>query len=190
MCNRIRASVAASVMAAAWLLSAAPASAPCMDSSSSVSPPSSAPTRGASGFIASSTSVTAGNSCHWMVTSAAASAAIASLSATTATTGWPQKKTSSSASGAAAGTGTAGTSSASMDNKFKLIGGDEDDLKKYVNTKVEIRGTLEKSSMPSSGAATGTGTGAAGSRPQSGDQNLPGLRVTSVRQVAQSCSGN
>ena len=99
-------------------------------------------------------------------------------------------KGSSSASGAAAGTGTAGTSSASMDNKFKLIGGDEDDLKKYVNTKVEIRGTLEKSSMPSSGAATGTGTGAAGSRPQSGDQNLPGLRVTSVRQVAQSCSGN
>jgi hypothetical protein len=83
-----------------------------------------------------------------------------------------------------------------MGNRYKLSGGDEDDLKKYLNSQVEIRGTLDaKGAMAGSSSAgsagSGTGTGSAGTRAgqSSSDENLPTLRVTSVRQVAETCAG-
>jgi hypothetical protein len=93
--------------------------------------------------------------------------------------------------------GTSGTAGASaMGNRYKLSGGDEDDLKKYLNSQVEIRGTLDaKDAMAGSSSAgsasSGTGTGSTGTRAgqSSSDENLPTLHVTSVRQVAETCSG-
>jgi hypothetical protein len=91
----------------------------------------------------------------------------------------------SSASGTSgtSGTGAAGTSS-SPGAKYRLMGGDQEDLTKYVNSKVEIRGTLDRSSA-SSATGAAAGTSASG---QSSD-NLPTLRVTSVKQIAASCAG-
>jgi hypothetical protein len=93
----------------------------------------------------------------------------------------------SSASGAAPGTaGTAGApdaASSSMGAKYRLVGGDKDDLQKYLNSQVEIRGTLDKSSA--AGAAAGAATGAAGAGKS---EELPILRVTSIKQIASSCA--
>ena len=91
---------------------------------------------------------------------------------------------SASTSGTAGTTGTppSGAPSSSMGNKYRLIGGDDEDLQKYMNSKVEIRGTIDRSSS----------TGATGARPgQSDTDKLPALRVTSVRQLEKTCpAGN
>jgi hypothetical protein len=78
-------------------------------------------------------------------------------------------------------TGTAGApGTSSAESKYKLMG-QQDDLRKHVNAKVEIRGTLEpRSSAPGSTA----------SAPASSDKDVPTLRVTSVRKIADTCSGN
>ena len=90
------------------------------------------------------------------------------------------------------GTGTTGTTGAmSSMNKFKLTGGNQQELKEYVNSQVEIRGTLQRDADRSSGAATGTGTGT-GSMAQTQkkeDDNVQTIRVTSVKQVAKTCTG-
>lgn len=95
--------------------------------------------------------------------------------------------------GAASATaGTSGTpgaaSSSSMGNRFRLVGGDRKDLEKYLNSKVEIRGTLEKSGYSAPGAAA---TAAAPGTPEQSkaDDKLPILRVTSVKQIAETCAG-
>jgi hypothetical protein len=85
-----------------------------------------------------------------------------------------------------------------------LSGGDQADLKKYLNSQVEIRGTLQggnrtgssatgsgtgSASGTGSGSGTGTGSSASGTgSSQSGMQTAPTLRVTSVKQIAPSCS--
>jgi hypothetical protein len=79
---------------------------------------------------------------------------------------------SAGAGGAAAGAaGTAGTAGAGAPtaSEYKLSGKSED-LKKYVNSKVEIKGKVDSASA---GAAAGGG---------------PTLRVDSVKQVSPSCS--
>ena len=109
-------------------------------------------------------------------------------------------------------TGTAGTGatpgagstkgSAGAAKTFRLQGGDSSDLQKYVNSKVEVTGTLASSSErgtsgaagSATGAGTGTGTGSATGSTASGatsgmSGSMQALRVTSVRQVAESCSG-
>lgn len=88
--------------------------------------------------------------------------------------------------GAAGSTGTSGTgaSASAMGKSYKLIGGSADDFKSNVNAKVEIKGTLQPASgAPSSGTAT--------TPPASGqsDKDLATLRVTSVRKIADTCSG-
>lgn len=76
--------------------------------------------------------------------------------------------------------GTAGTSGAAQLG-FRLVGGDN--LEQHVNKQVEIRGTLAE--RP--GATPQTGQ-TQGSRPDVDD--LPELRVTSVRHVSDSCSAS
>jgi hypothetical protein len=105
-----------------------------------------------------------------------------------------------------------------MNNRFMLSGGDQAELKKYLNSQVEIRGTLQSGNRMGSGggsgssatggsgtgSASGTGSGSAagsasgtgsgssasgaGQSSGSGMQNAQMLRVTSVKQVAPSCS--
>jgi hypothetical protein len=103
-------------------------------------------------------------------------------------------------------------SSASAGKKFLLTGGDQQDLRRYVNSEVEVRGTLAKSSSSpygsgsaagtssSTGSSTGTGSGSGtstgsgsssgmgSSSSMSGDHQT--LRITSVRQVSSSCTSN
>ena len=106
----------------------------------------------------------------------------------------------SNASPSSASTGTAGTTgaaagaaSSAMGSKYRLMGGDREDLEKYLNSKVEIRGTIDRSSagsMAGTASGTGTGTGATGtSAGQSDTDKLPALRVTSVRQLEKTCTG-
>ena len=127
----------------------------------------------------------------------------------------------STGSGAAgAGTGTAGTpkpsasattGSAGVKSTYRLTGDETANLQQYVNSRVEVVGTVQENDRTGSasgsaagtgatGSATGTGTGAAtgtGSTASSGsmaggaraDRNAPALQVTSVRQVSPSCSG-
>lgn len=96
--------------------------------------------------------------------------------------------------------GTTGTGAAAMG--YRLVGGEEHNLKQHVNKEVEVRGTLEASSgrtgqsgyTGQTGQTTGQ-TGQTGQTAQAGRmgqqpnvENLPTLRITSVRQVADSCS--
>jgi hypothetical protein len=97
-----------------------------------------------------------------------------------------------------------------------LMGGQQSDLQKYVNSRVEVRGTIDQTgsgsgssstagTSPTGTAATGTGatgtsatgTGSTGSATgstasgtgASASGPMQHLRVTSVRQLASSCSG-
>ena len=78
---------------------------------------------------------------------------------------------SSGSGGAAAGTAGTTGASAPTASQYKLTG-KSDDLKKYVNSKVEIKGKVD------------SGSGAAASSASSG----PTLRVDSVKQVSPSCT--
>jgi hypothetical protein len=100
---------------------------------------------------------------------------------------------SSSTAGTAGSTaGTAGSSSAATASSYKL---DADDAKltPHVGHKVEITGTVDKSSSSSTAGGTtaggttagGTTAGAASSTMAS---NAPKLKVDSVRMIASSCS--
>lgn len=96
--------------------------------------------------------------------------------------------------GAAGTSGTTGTGTAASPtsaNRFLLIGGSQADLKKYLNSEVEIRGTLQpRTGADRPAAGTGTGTGSAPKSTQGEmNANLQRLRVTSVKQTAQTCSG-
>ena len=85
----------------------------------------------------------------------------------------------SGASGSTAG--TSGAAASAIGKSFKLVGSTSD-LKDNLNAKVEVRGTIERSSA-STGAATGT-------TPPSGtasDKDMQTLRVTSVKKIADSC---
>jgi hypothetical protein len=96
----------------------------------------------------------------------------------------------SSATGTTGATPPAGasSSSASTGKSYKLVGGDSEDLKKYVNSKVEVTGTLDSKSSSSGAGSTGT-TGSAGASSSSMAGSMPTLKVTSVRQVSGSCTG-
>jgi hypothetical protein len=80
-----------------------------------------------------------------------------------------------SAAGETAGT-TGTASSASWANGLKLSASASDDLDKYVNHKVEIKGSIE--------AATG-----AGASMSSASSARPTLKVSSIRELADTCSG-
>ena len=83
-------------------------------------------------------------------------------------------------SGAPSATGTSGAAAAGAGKSFKLMGSSSD-LKDHINAKVEVKGTIEKASAyPSGGAAAGT---------SASDKDMQTLRVTSVRKIADSCSG-
>jgi hypothetical protein len=142
------------------------------DSSSSAST-GGTPT-GTSGATGTAGAATAGGG--YILTNATAGSAPSATGATGST-------------GSATGAATAGTSGSTA--SYKLQGGAESDLSKYVNSQVEIRGTLASSSSSSS-AGSSTAGGATGStsssRESSVNSNLPTLRVSSVRQIASSCS--
>jgi hypothetical protein len=87
------------------------------------------------------------------------------------------------ASAAASATGTSGSSSAMPAQKgYNLVGGDKDELTKSVDHKVEINGTLEVA------MSTAPSASSAGSATSSRTQDLPTLRVTSIRDTGDTCA--
>jgi hypothetical protein len=90
--------------------------------------------------------------------------------------------------------------SAASGKEFKLTGGNKDDLQKYVNSKVEIRGKIDSAAggamggapSPASPGAEPASPGAApaspGAAPSTSRASGQTLQVESVRQVAPSCS--
>jgi collagen type I/II/III/V/XI/XXIV/XXVII alpha len=97
------------------------------------------------------------------------------------------------ASTPASGAPQAGTGGSSK-TSYELIGGDQSDLSRYVNSLVEVRGTISKDSSASTatvgatGATGATGAGATATRESSVVVNVPTIRVASVRQIASSCT--
>lgn len=81
-------------------------------------------------------------------------------------------------------TATAGTSGTGT--TYRLTGGNRDELQKFLNSRVEIRGTLQpRAENPSGGRATATGK----EKPeQAADPaNMQTLRVTAVKQISPTC---
>ena len=92
--------------------------------------------------------------------------------------------TNAKMAGGSATSGTSSTAGASM-SQFKLEGGSQSDLKKYVNSQVEVRGKLDRDRSSATAGAPPAG-GATGAQKK---DDMPTLHVSSVRQVATSCSG-
>ena len=81
---------------------------------------------------------------------------------------------------------------------YRLTGGNQGDLLKFVNSKVEVLATLSTSSnsgpAPSTSATSGatgtagaTGAGATATRETGTTSSMPTLRVSSVRRLASNC---
>lgn len=89
------------------------------------------------------------------------------------------------ATGTSGSGATGAATGAAANDKFLLIGGNQQELKKYLNSEVEIRGTLQPRSDADRSAATGSATGQAA---RSEMANVQRLRVTSVKQTAKTCT--
>jgi hypothetical protein len=85
--------------------------------------------------------------------------------------GYILKNASSSPSGAAPAAAGATAS------EYVLTGGNKSELKKFENSKVEIRGKVDEAKSPA-GAAAGAASGA----------DKPKLHIDSVKQISPSCS--
>ena len=101
--------------------------------------------------------------------------------------------TKDSAPAATTTAGTSGTSAtttapaADAGKSYALVGGDPGDLQKWVNSRVEITGTIEAAAAaPAMTGGSTAGTTATAERPE---KSVPQrLRVTSVKQIASTCS--
>lgn len=82
-----------------------------------------------------------------------------------------------------AGTAGAGAAASASGSSYRLTGGSKDDLRKYVNSKVEITGRLDNA-----GGMSGAEPGAAAGAGQPANMRGPQLHVESVKQIAASCS--
>ena len=170
---------------------------------------STAGTAGTSGSTASSASRGS-----FIITDAVVASGSASTSDPTGTAS-PTGSTAGTA-GTGSTAGTSGTSPSAtnpgtaMGKTFTLVGGQQSQLQGFVNSQVEIRGTLDQNADRSAaGSATGStaGTPTTSTTPTTGTPttgstasgtgstmagmshgNQPQLRVTSVRQIAGSCS--
>ena len=132
-----------------------------------------------------------GYHCKWCSSFILADAKVAGKTGTDSAT---------AATGSTAGTtGTSGTTASADKDKaksFALVGGTPSELQGYLNSKVEITGTIDPSASASSatttapapsatGTATTPATGSMAGMAHAADQAK--LRVTSVRQVAATC---
>lgn len=155
----------------------------------------------AGGTAGTSGSGTSGSTTSGSQTSASSSAQFMLTNAKMAKTGASASGTSSSGTSGTSGTtsATSGTSGATSSNRFLLVGGTQQNLKQYLNSEVEVRGRLdqEKGGMSSGSASSGTtssGTGSAagsatGQSTSSQQSDAQKLHVTSVRQIASTCTG-
>jgi hypothetical protein len=88
-------------------------------------------------------------------------------------------------------------------SRVKLEGGNQSDLKQYVNSQVEITGRMDHRSGGATSGGAGSTAGGSGATSSSGagstssaagatapgGASMPTLHVSSVRQIAPSCNG-
>ena len=160
--------------------------------SSTAATPSTTGTAGTAGTAGSTASSARGS---FILTDAVVSSDTASTAGATST------PPTGSTTPTGATTGTSG-SSASAGKTYSVVGGQQSELQGFLNSKVESRGTLNPSadrSAAGAGSTAGTpptttpptttppsGTGSTMSGMAHGEGQL---RVTSVKQIAGSCSG-
>jgi hypothetical protein len=164
----------------------------------------------------SSAATAAGGDKQYVLTHASMGSASGTTAAGTTGTGTTGSGTTGSGTTGSATSGTTGSGSiagaAARGVMYRLMGGDNEQLQQFVNSRVEVSGTLNNRGAGSGGAMTGTGSGTTGSATtgsgttgsattgsatgsasgtMSGQQhdmaNMPSLRITSVRQVSGSC---
>jgi len=136
-------------------------------------------TSGSTGTAGSSAS----SADHFVLASAAKSEGASSATA------------SPSANAPTATAGASATGTTSDDNSFVLTGGEKEELRRLVNSKVEIQGKVEESPAAgthnngtSSNAGTTGSAMSTGSRAPETKSSGRTLRIESIRQVAASCS--
>ncbi|HVL69511.1 MAG TPA: hypothetical protein VM364_19795 [Vicinamibacterales bacterium] len=169
-------------------------------------------TAGTSGTATGTTTGTSGTQANrgenrgaqFVLTNAEMTAGGAQAGRTTGgTTGTGGTGTSGTGTSGTSGT-TAGAAGMETNNRFLLVGGNQQELRRYLNSRVEVRGRLDNENKGASnrttGGGTATGTGQTGSG-QTGstaqgtrtgqdrmDDDTKRLRVTSVRQLAANCN--
>lgn len=92
-----------------------------------------------------------------------------------------QAKVTAGPTSTAGATGTSGTLASA--DKFRLIGGKPVELKEHLNHRVEITGTLQ----PRSERGQQKGAGVDPQKKPADEANLPALRVTGFKHIAESC---
>jgi hypothetical protein len=111
-----------------------------------------------------------------------ASASATGTSGTAGTSASPQFVLTNATMGSGSPSSATGTSGAApstaMGKSYKLMG-PSTELKDNINAKVEVKGTIEKASASPSAAA----------EPSASEKDIQTLRVTSVRKIADTCSG-
>ena len=130
----------------------------------------------------------------------------------TATAGGATAGSTATGTGTSGAAGSAATAGSAAGMTYRLTGGNNDELQKYLNSRVEVKGTLQRggnqgqnagtgagagsSSATGTGTGTGTGSGAAagvnqgsqGIQNRAGRGNMQTLRVTSVTQLSPTCT--
>ena len=87
-------------------------------------------------------------------------------------------------SGLTGTTGTAGTTgSLTTADKFRLIGGKPSEMKEHLNHRVEITGTIQ----PRSERGQAKGVGVGDPKKSAAEADLPALRVTAFKHLAETC---
>lgn len=113
------------------------------------------------------------------------------IDVTTTDTGVPTPSANGTAGTGTAGTsGTAGTGAAvetGTPRSYSLVGNKDNDLQKYQNSRVEIRGAVVASTDTGMGVPD---VGAASAPAGTPATNVQRVRVDHVKQLDKSCSGN
>jgi len=146
----------------------------------------------------SSSSAAGAASPQFVLTKAKMGSGPSAMSGGTSGTGTSGSATGSSASGSAA-SGTGAAAGAASGDKYILIAGtQQENLTKYANSQVEIRGRIVPGgsgamnpSSAASGAGSAAGSSASGAASQSASMSdAKTLQVSSVKQLSSTCSNN
>ena len=144
----------------------------------------------ATGSTATGTAGTTGTS---GTTASGSSFILADAKVTPATGAASASGTTGSTAGTTGTSGTAPSASADKDKakSFALVGGTSSELQGYINSKVEITGTIDPSASGSAASGSASSPSTTGATASMAGMSHAGdaakLRVTSVRQVAASC---
>jgi hypothetical protein len=73
---------------------------------------------------------------------------------------------------------------------YKVEGLDDEELRRYANQQVEIRGTIDPDDARDAGVGSGSAAGRDALQADAADEDLPEIEAESIRMVAASCTTN